>query len=241
MVNNMKIKAKWKTDPQKNAIPEENGRFLINEDTFTIIKREWSSTAIITDSIKSHLKPQEENVTIYYSSVYDKIMDSNLNVKLIHGKDLLPGELSSIVFQMGSYKIRLAQKMFHRKKGFHEVDRQNPLNLNKFPFIKNNILSILNNLENRKKYAVVTEIAADNADSREDSMFYICNTQEAIGGSWYEVVTDILTAKKSVVSDAQEHLLICITWYGSCHTTSNWFDLDMEGSVSSFSYETSPF
>ncbi|WP_029201615.1 hypothetical protein [Oribacterium sp. NK2B42] len=209
----------------------------MNEDTYMMIKSEWSPTAIITDGINGHLKPHEENVTICYGSLYDQIMDSNLNVKIINEKDLLLGELSAIVFRIGSYNIRFALKIYHRKDGDYEIDRKNPIDLNKIPFIKNNVFPILDNFENRKNYAVVTEISANNTDSGEDGMFYICNTQEAIGGSWHEVVTDIITAKKSESADDQEHLLVCITWTGTCHTVANWYDFDCEGNVTSFSYE----
>ena len=130
----------------------------------------------------------------------------------------------AIVVQIGFFFIRIAQKAYYRQEGSYYANRKRPIENAKKTFVLDHAVDWTG--ERSKEIAIVTEISANTVNYAADEMINVCSTEEPLGYSWYEAVTEIATAKKNpFLSVKHEHLLICITWFGNSNTTATWYDL----------------
>ncbi len=205
-----------------------------------VLRKHWFPTAVLTDSIGDYLPETKENEVIGFGSLLDQILATIPSAEIVPEDELLPGELSAVVFQIGYYFIRAAQKVYHRNRNLDDYKDASPASKEEVQFVREHSDDIFSGC--RKKYMVATEISANVVNYAAEEMHYVCNTIQPVGYSWHEEITAIITAKKgSLLSTRHEHLWVCITWYGESDTVETWYDLNWDGKTSTFSRSTNPY
>ena len=163
------------------------------------IREHWHRTAVFTDSWED----KEE--------------------KAVPANELLPGELSAVLFQVGCYTVRSAQRVYRVNQDYTEM----PATLEELETYKNHRNVFDGWLGNLR---LVHEISARHHDGPEREFILVDGAKNAHNCYWSEEIQSIYTAKKDAsIPDENASLFVYKFWIGSSHSVDYWSKLDPTG------------
>lgn len=169
--------------------------------------------------------------------------------KEVPAERLLPSELSAVLFQVGCYTVRSAQRVYQICEPGYSPERETPASSEEVELVQKDIAHNANRLgltvyggygwspwQNRLR--VTHEISARHQDSPDSLFTVICRAAQSRDGgiSWSERITAVLTAKKHLaVPGKSASLFVCNRYVGSSFSSDTWYKLDPDGKTETLS------
>lgn len=178
-----------------------------------MIKQNWNETAVVTDSTD----PKEREI--------HKLTED----------ELLPGELSASVFNVGCYTVRSAQRVYRIHEDGYSPELEMPADKAEVDLVRKEPEGFVLFPSWRNKLRVTHEISAAHTDNPNNVPIYICRAARARDLRWSEYIGEICVAKEhEIVPDEYASLFVCLTFVGSSHSFNTWYKLDPTGKITTF-------
>ncbi len=177
------------------------------------IRKHWSRTAVVTDSWRGKEGREAE--------------------------ELLPGELSAVVFEVGCYTVRSAQRVYQIYEPGYSPEKETPASPEEAALVRKDISQraravMFGASSWRNKLRVTHEISARRKDSPDSPFTVICRAAESRDGgrSWSERIAEVFTAKKHIaMPDKDACLFVCNLYVGDSFSVDTWYKLDPAGKI----------
>lgn len=170
-----------------------------------MLRKHWSSYAVVTDEYNSDIQVEE-----------------------VQEKDLLEGELSAQIFQIGCYVVRSAQRVYTMHTPGYNPEKEFPVDDETLERIKKEKHRVRGYFQD--EYRITHEISAKHISEQESDFTYICRAAHARNYSWDEVIDSICTAKETNdFTDESASLFVRNTYIGSSSSVDTWYKFDPTG------------
>lgn len=148
--------------------------------------------------------------------------------------ELLEGELSAVVFRVGCYIVRSAQRIYKIYEPDYRPELETPANKEETEKIRvaGGSKVIECELGTWLKFRLVQEISARHIFSPDSAFTYICRAAKARNHTWQEYIGDIYAVKEhEKIPDKDAFLLIYLGYAGSSYTSETWYKMSPDGKV----------
>lgn len=197
-----------------NSQPEE-----IDAQGKDVIRKHWNSAAVFTDA-----------------------WHPGINEETLTEAELLSGELSAVIFQVGCYTVRSAQRVYSIHEAGDGRELEMPADQAEVEFVKNISPAYVGAPSlNGRLLRVMNEISAKHHASPNNVFAYVCRAILLSGSAnWCEYIGDIYTVKENdSIPDEYASLLVYSHYEGSSFGVDTWYRLDPTGKVTKL--ELDPF
>ena len=184
-----------------------------------IIRKHWNGAAVFTDAWHPGINEQE------YTEA-----------------ELLPGELSAVIFTVGCYIGRSAKRVYRIPEPSCGQGMTTPADEEETELVKKDTgyedahRKILMYPTWRDKLEVVQEISARHKASPNSIFTIVCSVAQSTSPNWSEFVRTICTAKEhDLIPDEYASLLVCSHDVGSSFGADTWYKLDPTGKITTLS------
>lgn len=184
-----------------------------------VIRKHWNSTAVFTDAWRPGINEEKLTET-----------------------ELLQGELSAVIFHVGCYTVRSAQRVYSIQKASNSQDLEMLADQIEVEFVKNISPAYVGAPSlNGRLLRVINEISAKHHASPNNVFAYVCRAILLSGSmNWCEYIGDIYTVKgNDSIPDEYASLLVSCHYEGSSFGVDTWYRLDPTGKVTKL--ELHPF
>lgn len=174
------------------------------------IRKYWSSLAVLTAYTKQNA------------------------VKEVPMHQLLPGELSAVIFKVGCYTVRSAQRVYNVYEPGYSPEMETPASAEDVKLVRKDTQNGMGfgwfSWSNRLR--VTHEISARHKSDLSGKFTYICRAAESRNHMWYETIEEICSAKKNLLdSDSKASLFIHHRYCGDSFGATTWYKLDPDGKI----------
>lgn len=182
----------------------------VSESNRKLIRKHWADEAVFTDAwcpdADEYRVPEEE---------------------------LLPGELSAVIFQVGCYTVRNAQKVYRVHEPGYSPELETPADSKEVELVRRDLEAGPALRKNDVSGLRITnEISARHNSAPDTGFTYICRAAKARDASWYEYIGDIYTVKENThIPDEYASLLLYRHYEGSSFGTDTWYKLEPTGKI----------
>ncbi len=180
--------------------------------------------------------------------VVTSFMDSARGQK-VPKDELLPGELSAEIFQVGCYTVRSAQRIYTVCEPGYSPEQEIPASPEDVELVRKELPPINTDLPLgstmtagigfqswRSRLRVTHEISARHQNNPNGSFTVICRAAQSRNCTWHEMIWPILTAKEHIaVPNKQASLFVCNTYVGDSFSTETWYKLSPAGEITTLS------
>ena len=180
------------------------------------INKYWSRHAVFTGSWDSRLYRGEK----------------------VKEEELLQGELSAYVYQVGCYIVRNALRVYKIYEHGYCPEKEQPASIEEVALVRKDIVD-----EERAfmgfylwsdELRITNEISAKHMMDSGGDFKYICRATQARNYRWSETISCICTAKKNLfMSNQQASLFVCNTYVGDSFSVETWYKLSADGKIKS--------
>ena len=153
-------------------------------------------------------------------------------------EELLLGELSAYVYQVGCYTVRSAWRVYKIYEPGYCPEKEQPASMEEVEMVKKDIvreeMAFIGFYSWRNELRITNEISARHNKDLGADFKYICRTTEARNHSWSEIISCICAAKKHMFMSNQEaSLFVCNTYVGDSFSAETWYKLSADGTTKS--------
>lgn len=189
-----------------------------------ILRKHWKNTVTFTDICHSGTQKHE----------------------LSEG-ELLPGEMAAVIFNVGCYTVRSAERVYRVCEPGYSPDLELPASQEEMePLRKNSDLYNEYKIDRNQlsgsvcigdfvienKLRVTHEISARHISNPNPEFTYICRAAHARNYSWCEGIGTICTAKEhDLIPDEYASLIVHKEWSGSSYSSDTWYKLEPTGKI----------
>ncbi len=172
-------------------------------------------------------------------------------------EELLPGEIAAVTFQVGSYTVRSALRVYPihdpdwylsepaapaEREDVERVRKDLPRSKGEEKDIRAGD-SIFAAWGNREVYAETTsawrerlrlthEVSARHASSPDGAFTYICRAADPMNGRWFEYIGDIYAVKENEdIPDECASLLIYSAFTSDFYGVDTWYRFEPDGEI----------
>lgn len=184
-----------------------------------LIRIHWSSSVVFTDAWHPGINEQEFTEA-----------------------ELLPGELSAVIFTVGCYIVRNAKRVYRIPEHGCGQGLTIPADREETELVRKDVehedahRKILMYPTWRDKLEVVQEISARRKASPSSVFTIVCSVAQSTSSNWSEFVRTICTAKEhDLIPDEYVSLLVCSHYVGSSFGADTWYKLDPTGKITTLS------
>lgn len=188
-----------------------------NEDC-AVIQERWKQTVVFTDAL--HIEAWE------WGEIGKKVPEN----------ELLPGELSTVIFSAGCYTVRSAQRVYRICGPVYIPEEETPASWEETELVKKDItpMGTIRPLVPAwcDELRVTHEISARHNDAPKGKFTYICRAAEAQNGRGKEHISAIYSVKESeFIPDEYASLMVCLAFAGDSHGSDTWYKFDPTGKI----------
>lgn len=202
-----------------------------DEQAIDVIRKHWSSSAILMDI----WRPLQSYICIKTDTWSPPERDK----RELTEAELLPGELSADIIQVGCYTVRSAQRVYRIHEPSYSPELEILANHEEVELVRRKCIigdPLSDNTRSVSLYVdglrVVTEISAKHSSNPNSTFTYICRAAHARDYYWAEHIGAICTAKEyELIPDKYASLFVCNTFVGSSFSTETWYKLEPTGSI----------
>lgn len=201
---------KQSDDPLEKYRRDKSGTGDARLDT---LRKHWSRSAVMTDDYSSETKEQK-----------------------VASKNLLPGELSAVTFQIGCYTVRSAQRAYKILDSSYDPENEPLANEGEVEFLRDE--KTLCNWQKyreptyRNGFRIVHEISAHYQDAPQDNFTFVCRAAHARSYYWSESIEAICAVKEnSSVPNKDASLMVLNTYMADSFSADTWYKLDLNGNI----------
>ena len=162
---------------------------------------------------------------------------------------LLPGELSAMLFQVGCFTVRSAQRVYQIHEPGYSPEKETPATPKEVALVrkvmsrdKNPLPSIMPLLGLgpvcpvgspwQNKLRITHEISARHQDNPDSPFTVLCRAAQSRNFAWSEQITTVLLAKKHLaMPDKSASLFVCNLYAGSSFSSETWYKLSPDGEI----------
>lgn len=203
-----------------------------NTEIKNVIRKHWSNAVIFTDAWRPGINEQE-----------------------LTEAELLPGELSAVIFIVGCYSIRSAKRVYRISESDcsseleipadkadielvrKEVERKNTRSLEGYSVTVGMSRSYPSWVD---RLCIMHEISAKHNASPHNMFIDVCRVTQSMNADWCEYIGDIYTVKENdSIPDEYASLLVYSHYEGSSFGADTWHKLDPTGKITKL--ELHPF
>ena len=153
-------------------------------------------------------------------------------------EELLPGELSAYVYQVGCYIVRRACRVYKIYEPGYCPEKEQPASMEEVERVKKDIvdeeMGFIGFYSWRDELRITNEISAKHHKDSKTDFKYICRTTQARNHNWSEIISCICVAKKHMfMSNQQASLFVCNTYVGDSFSAETWYKLSADGKIKS--------
>lgn len=171
-----------------------------------------------------------------------------------HGKklteaELLPGELSVELFQVGCYIVRSAQRVYQICEPGYSPEKEIPASPEDVELVRKDIVPInaapycgftvttgIGFQPWRNRLRVTHEISARHRNDSSGPFRIVCRAAESRNSRWSEKIGPVYAAKEHIaVSDKKASLFVCNTYIGDSFSADTWYKLEPTGEITTLS------
>lgn len=164
----------------------------------------------------------------------------------IKGSELLEGEISASIFEIGDYLIRCAQRLYQDNDRIRYTERIPATRdmINEY-MINNSVIDFIRgrSVGLRKCYEISVRYIGEKENASSDEWKYICLATDS--ASWSESIDFMATVKKNnFESNKTAHLFVQKRFIGSSYTVDYWYQLTPDGNMTEYiehPYSSEPF
>lgn len=163
--------------------------------------------------------------------------------------ELLPGELSAELFQVGCYTVRSAKRVYQVCEPGYSPEEERPASPEDVALVRKDMppeiadprLSFIMAHSVcfqswRDRLRVTHEISAKHQSSLDGSFTVICRAAESRSYTWSETIGMICVAKEHIaIPNGHASLFVCNTYMGDSFTADTWYKLDPTGKITTLS------
>lgn len=204
-------------EKQVQHTEEHDKNIDVPESDRKLIRKHWKEDVVFTDawqpSTDEHIIPVPE-------------------------ERLLQGELSAVIFQVGCYAVRSAQRVYKIYEPGYTPEMEVPAENEELERVRKDVRTLgerayftsFSSLQN--EFRITNEISARHNFAPDAGFTYICRAAEARNASWFESIGNIYTVKENVhIPDEYASLLLCFHWSGSSFSTKTWYKFEPMGRI----------
>lgn len=148
-----------------------------------------------------------------------------------------------MLFQVGCYTVRSAQRVYQIYDPGYSPERETPATPEEVALVQKDmsqgpVALMLGAFSWQGRLRITHEISARHQDSPDSPFTVICRaTQSRDGGrSWSERIMAVLTAKKHLaMPDKSASLFVCNVYIGDSFSSDTWYKLDPDGKIKTLS------
>lgn len=182
-----------------------------------LIRKHWKTEAVFTDAWRP-----------------------GADERKVPEEELLPGELSAVVFQVGCYTVRSAQRVYRIHGPEYAPELETPADNEEVEMVRKDLET---GVEMRKeadceaaawdeKLRVTNEISARHNSDPNTEFIYICRAAETRNASWYEYIGDIYVVKDNAhIPDEYASLLVYSHYEGRSFGFDMWYKFGPTGKL----------
>lgn len=205
-------------EKQVQHTEEHDKNINVPESDRKLIRKHWKEEAVFTDAWQP-------------STDEDMIP--------VPEERLLQGELSAVIFQVGCYAVRSAQRVYKIYEPGYTPEMEVPVENEEIERVRKDVrilggraafFTSFSSLQN--EFRITNEISARHNSAPCTDFTYICRAASGRHASWFESIGNIYTAKENVhIPDEYASLLLCFHWSGSSFSTKTWYKFEPTGRI----------
>lgn len=155
-------------------------------------------------------------------------------------EELLPGELSAVVFQVGCYTVRSAQRVYRIHDPEYVPELETLADNEEVEMVRKDLETGVGMRKEAdcevaawdEKLRGTNEISARHNSAPNTGFTYICRVAEARNASWYEYIGDIYAVKENAhIPDEYASLLVYSHYEGSSFGSDTWYKFEPTGKL----------
>lgn len=195
--------------------------------------------------------PEESTICKHWKStaVFTGAWDPGAGKK-VPESELLLGELSAGIYQVGCYTVRSAVRVYKIREGGYIPELEVPALPEEMEMVKKEFDELKEMQDDTgkmglpfltffwpfkewsEKLRITHEISARHKSDTKGSFTYITRAAQAVSFRWSESIRHICTAKENLLTDDKDaSLFVCNSYMGDSFGADTWYKLSPTGGI----------